>query len=158
MRKLMTSLLGQMCATVFAIVGLAAACSGSATAVPEEPIIPFDSTGTIVTFIFRDYPEDTMRVLMRWPSKIDAVRTRMQQADPPNWVFLGQLFLKGSGIDANYAFHWNPDAVGIGDGATICRRGPPMRTEAEVDWWIENGHPFFYCAIAFPIAIEEPSE
>ncbi|MHB1297829.1 MAG: hypothetical protein ACYC0B_04800 [Gemmatimonadaceae bacterium] len=158
MRKFATSRVRQLCVSAFAIVGLAAACSGSATAVPEEPVVPFDSTGTIVTFIFRDYPEDTMRVLMRWPAYIDAARARMQQADPPNWGNLGQNFLKGPGIDSNYAFHWNPDLVGIGDGRVGCHLGPLMRTEAEVGWWIENGHPFNFCAIAFPIAIDEPSE
>ena len=86
MRKFATSRIRQACAMALSF-GLAAACSGPATAVPEEPVVPFDSTGTIVTFIFRLYPEDTMRVLMRSPF-VDEARARMQQADPPRWGFL----------------------------------------------------------------------
>lgn len=33
-----------------------------------------------------------------------------------------------------------------------------MRTEADVDSWIEYGHESIYCASASPIAIEEPRE
>ena len=157
MKKFATSRVRQAYATALTFAGLAAACAG-ATAVPEEPVTPFDSTGTIVTFIFRLYPEDTMRVLMRSPF-VDEARARMQQADPPRWGFLGKRFLRGSGIDPNYAFHWDPDWVFIADAAVNCHTGrPPMRTDEEVDWWIEHGDPSIYCASAFPIAIEEPRE
>lgn len=87
MRKLVTYRFRHAGATALIIASLTSACSGSTMAEPKEPLIPFDSTGTIVTFIFRLYPEDTMRVLMRSPF-VDEARARMQQADPPRWGFL----------------------------------------------------------------------
>jgi hypothetical protein len=140
---------------------------------PEEttlegpPWIPgeeFDSTGMIVTFEFRDYPEDTMQVLLRnWagdgplPPHLRGYLDQYDLDDPDRpWRQLGVWMVPTPGIDPRYPWHFDPDRADFMLSNAWCVGGvSPMRTIEEMESWFEDyGR---YCASARPIHEPRPS-
>ena len=143
--------------TLAALAALAlAACDAYPT--PPDARLPPGPPWGIVRFAFREYPGDTLSVIVTHGPTLEAARAYVRTGRGPR-IPIGPI-VRGAGIDGRYPFHFLPDQLRLVERVLEPCDAAFMYTEMDVEEFFreaagaaEASHALWCPASAYPVAV-----